>query len=158
VVAPGALSDAPFAVEALLFFTFCSDVFCIFFCADEYSEESEDFILSLCANAEVATSRAAIAAINGFSIGLSFVSLDEMQRPECTDVPVLPDGLTRNVVLMNSPSSSRRNFVLRWRRSQAGLAGDSINRRVLSSLAAYAAANPPRGRCAKTKSFSIISN
>jgi hypothetical protein len=121
VVVPGALSGAPFAVEALLFFIFCSDVFCIFF-ADEYSEESEDFILSVCANAEVATSRAAVAAISDFSIVLSFVSLDEMQRARCGDVPAFPDGLTPDVMLMNSPSSSRRNFVQRWRGSQAGLA------------------------------------
>jgi hypothetical protein len=154
VVVPGALSDAPFAVEALLFFIFCSDVFCIFFCADEYSEESEDFILSLCANAEVATSRAAVAAINGFSIVLSFVSLDEMQRARCGDVPAFPDGLTGDVMLMNSPSSSRRAQVAQV----AGRIGDSIIRRVLSSLVAYAAANSPRGRCSQTKSFSIFSS
>jgi hypothetical protein len=40
----------------------------------------------------------------------------------------------------------------------AGRIGYSIIRRVLSSLVAYAAANPPRGRCAKTESFSILSS
>jgi hypothetical protein len=70
---------------------------------------------------------------------------------------LFPDGPTRDVMLMNSPSSSRRKF--RAQVAQvAGRTGDSIIRRVLSSLAAYAAANPPSGRCAKTKSFSIISS
>jgi hypothetical protein len=157
VVVPGALSVAPFAVEALLFFIFCSDVFCIFFCADEYSEESEDFILSLCANAEVATSRAAVATINGFSIGPSFVSLDEMQRPGCSDVPVFPDGPTPRC------NADEQSFIFAPKfRAQvaqvAGRIGDSIIRRVFFSLVGYAAANPPRGRCAKTKSFSILSS
>jgi hypothetical protein len=40
----------------------------------------------------------------------------------------------------------------------AGRIGGSIIRRVLSSLVAYAAAKPPRGRCAKTKSFPILSS
>jgi hypothetical protein len=44
-------------------------LFCIV-CPAEYSDEPGDFIFSLCANAVVATSRAAVAAINVFSIGL----------------------------------------------------------------------------------------
>jgi hypothetical protein len=38
----------------------------------------------------------------------------------------------------------------------AGWIGDSIIRRMPSSLVAYA--NPPHGHCAQTKSFSIISS
>ena len=51
---------------------------------------------------------------------------------------------------MNRPSSSCRNFVFKWRGSQARIS-DSAIRRVLAGLAGHAVANPPTAVARKQK-------
>ena len=58
--------------------------------------------------------------------------------------------LRTDLMSMNRPSSSCRNFVFKWRGSQARIS-DSAIRRVLAGLAGHAVANPPTAVARKQK-------
>jgi hypothetical protein len=104
---PGAYSDAPGAVEVLLFFILCpgaySDapgavevfavevlLFCIL-CPGEYSEEPGDFVLSLCANAAVVSNTVATVIIV-FSISVSFGRWTKCNVPDAAWFQFFPDA------------------------------------------------------------------
>jgi hypothetical protein len=105
VLWPGAYSDAPGAVEVLLFCILCpgaySDapgavevlLFCIW-CPGDFVEEPEDFVL-VCANAAVVSSTV-VTVIKVFSISISFsIRQAGVKRNRCVDVPALSNPQRR---------------------------------------------------------------